>query len=393
MYEPVMPPGTEDGYGLAANSIPAYGKLGYSSSTTPLTAKGLRHGGALTIQVIKAATPQNALELSVPNHPEYGWRVKSALFSTYVLAEYNTYWHHPNGKCMGTSGWTKLAPEDPISDANPQTPDTGSSDPKIGTFTASTGGATTITTPPPTVGTTTATVTNAAAGTTTTTVKTVVKNADGSYSTTTNITIAPIAKTTGTTTSSVTNPDGTITTTSTTVVKNADGSYTTTTAILSGPTGTLPALGTTTNSVTNPNGSVTTTTTTTLKDPVTGVYTTEKTVATSAYAAPLSTVDAAALAEAKTILAAGPKGISSTVVNQDGSKTTTTKTAVKNADGSYTITTSTSTDGGPIKKGPCTNVSVGGVILQNKECPGGGPGEYTPATATKRINWRELMTS
>jgi Neisseria PilC beta-propeller domain len=100
MYQPVNPPNgvTADGNGT----------LGYSASTTAITATGVRHNGALVIQIIKAATPNSAIEMSVPNRPEYGWRVKSAEVKNWVLAEYTTFWHEKvNGKCYGQAGWTK----------------------------------------------------------------------------------------------------------------------------------------------------------------------------------------------------------------------------------------------------------------------------------------------
>ncbi|MDD2685621.1 MAG: PilC/PilY family type IV pilus protein [Gallionella sp.] len=105
MYRPVEAPANDAGLGYPADGP---GVAGWSGSTTPSTAQGVRHGGALTIQIIRDTTPNSALELN--DHllrPEYGWRVKSAYFQQYVLAEYNTYWHHPNAKCFDTSGWSK----------------------------------------------------------------------------------------------------------------------------------------------------------------------------------------------------------------------------------------------------------------------------------------------
>jgi hypothetical protein len=128
MYQPVLAP---------ANSASGYpadgpGTLGYTNSTTPATATGVRHNGALTVQIIRNTTPNSALELNDHlGRPEYGWRVKSSLFSTYVLAEYNTYWHHPNGKCFGSTGWTKIPGAD-NGGSNPSTPAAGSTDPKLG---------------------------------------------------------------------------------------------------------------------------------------------------------------------------------------------------------------------------------------------------------------------
>ncbi len=130
MYQPVNP---------RTNGEDGPGSKGWSSSTTPATATGARHGGALTFQVIKADTPDSALELNVANRPEFGWRVKSANFSTYVLAEYGTYWHHPNNKCYYSSGWTKTPPADDGS-STPDVKAPGSTDPKIGDLSAGSSG-------------------------------------------------------------------------------------------------------------------------------------------------------------------------------------------------------------------------------------------------------------
>lgn len=129
MYQPVIPP---------VNGVDGPGTIGYSGSTTPLTATGARHNGALVIQIIKDTTPYTSIEENVAGRPEYGWRVKSADYNTYVLAEYTTFWHHPNGLCYGVAGWTK-APAADTSGCTPITgqtyctaPASGSTDPKIG---------------------------------------------------------------------------------------------------------------------------------------------------------------------------------------------------------------------------------------------------------------------
>lgn len=133
MYQPVRAP---------ANGASGYpdngpGTLGYSGSTTPATATGVRHGGALTVQIIRDTTPNSALELNDHlGRPEYGWRVKSADFAAYVLAEYNTYWHHPNGKCFHSAGWTKTPGAD-TGGSTSATKAAGSTDPKIGDLSGS----------------------------------------------------------------------------------------------------------------------------------------------------------------------------------------------------------------------------------------------------------------
>ncbi len=135
MYQPVVPP---------ANGAVGPGVAGWSNSTTPTTATGARHNGALVIQLIKDTTPNSALEQNVAGRPEYGWRVKSALFSQYVLMEYATYWHHPNGKCYSDSGWTKTpAADNGTSNLTAQAP--GSTDPHIGNLSAGSTGNGTVT--------------------------------------------------------------------------------------------------------------------------------------------------------------------------------------------------------------------------------------------------------
>lgn len=143
MYKPVRAPANDPtlGYPLDGN-----GSSGWSGSTTPATATGVRHGGALTIQIIRSNTPNSAIELNDHlGRSEYGWRVKSAFYSTYVLAEYNTYWHHPNGLCFYSSGWTKTPGVDNGS-SSPNTPAAGSTDPKLGNLSGAGGTVTAVST-------------------------------------------------------------------------------------------------------------------------------------------------------------------------------------------------------------------------------------------------------
>ena len=117
LFNPVIPP---------ANGTDGPGVNG--------TTTGVRHNGALTIQLIRADTPASAIELNVAGRPEYGWRVKNANFEAYVVAEYTVFWHHPNGKCYGAAGWVKAPPQQASSRQGGQTPAPGSDDPKIGSF-------------------------------------------------------------------------------------------------------------------------------------------------------------------------------------------------------------------------------------------------------------------
>lgn len=169
MYQPVNPP---------ANGVDGPGTAGWSSSTSPTTATGARHNGALVFQIIRDTTPNSALELNVAGRPEYGWRVKSGLYSNYVLAEYATYWHHPNGKCYGTAGWTKTPAADNGS-SSLSTKEIGSTDPHLGDLSAGgTGGSGTITSVTTTiVGNVTTTVVTYSDGTRATITRTA--NSDG----------------------------------------------------------------------------------------------------------------------------------------------------------------------------------------------------------------------
>lgn len=130
MYQPVIPP---------VNGVDGPGASGWSGSTTPATATGARHNGALVLQIIRDTTPNSAIEQNVSGRPEYGWRVKSAQFKDYVLAEYALYWHHPNGKCYNSTGWTKTPGVDNGS-STPSAKAAGSTDPKLGDLSAGGGG-------------------------------------------------------------------------------------------------------------------------------------------------------------------------------------------------------------------------------------------------------------
>lgn len=157
--------------------------------------QGVRHNGALTIQVIKAATPNDAVEMSIPNHPEYGWRLKSASVGSYLLAEYTIFWHHPDKACYGQPTWVK----NPAADTSASSTSSASnlllaaeaSDPKVGALGSGGVGVQ--------EGSWTSTVTNPDGSTTTTTV-TVVANSDGTVTTTTTVTV-----TNGTTSTTTTN--------------------------------------------------------------------------------------------------------------------------------------------------------------------------------------------
>ncbi|MDP2751940.1 MAG: PilC/PilY family type IV pilus protein [Rhodocyclaceae bacterium] len=193
MYRPVIPP---------VNGVDGPGINGWSASTTPATATGVRFNGALVIQVIRANTPNSAIEQSAPGRPEYGWRVKSSNYVTYVLAEYAIYWHHPNNLCYGVTGWTKSPGADNGSSSS-YTPATGSTDPKIGSLGSG--------------GTVTSSTTTVVGNVTTITIH---------YSDSTKIIIQKTANSTGSLTVVTTqySAAGTVTGTTTEIIANAAGS-------------------------------------------------------------------------------------------------------------------------------------------------------------------------
>jgi len=208
LYQPVIPP---------ADGTDGPGSTGVTT--------GARHGGALTVQIIKDTTPASAIEENVTGRPQYGYRVKHVNFYDYVLAEYIFYWHHPRNMCYDTastawkksnnkgdawntvalmtgSGWTKAPPEDnAVSTAN-STPASGSTDPKVGVL-GSGVGCTPVTTVVGAVTTTTTTCTDGS--------KTVVQQTANSNGTVTMVTT--IYDTSGAVLSAVTS-----------VVANASGS-------------------------------------------------------------------------------------------------------------------------------------------------------------------------
>lgn len=197
MFRPIIPP---------ANGVEGPGTAGWSASTTPATATGARHNGALTVQLISASTPNSAIEQNVAGFPEYGWRVKSAHYATYVLMEYVFFWHTPHpvthisntGPCYGDAGWTKQPALDPTSSAL-SAKAAGSTDPHIGDLSAGSGGTATSTTTT-TVGNVTTTLIAYNNGTTASIVRTT--NADGTVTIVTtdaasNITTDIVAAVTG----------------------------------------------------------------------------------------------------------------------------------------------------------------------------------------------------
>jgi hypothetical protein len=142
--------------------------------------------GALTFQLVYDTITDSDIQLNVTGKPELGYRLKDASMKSKLIAEYTTFWHHPNDLCMHNTGWTMSPPEDNASDVTAATPASGSTDPKDGVFGVS--GANTGAT----AGTVTTNVTNAD-GSVTTTIAVTVNNADGTTTTTTTSTSTGIA--------------------------------------------------------------------------------------------------------------------------------------------------------------------------------------------------------
>ena len=120
MYQPVNPP---------AAGVEGPGTAGWNATTTPATATGVRHNGALVIQLIRANTPDSAIEMSVANRPEFGWRLKSANYAQYFLTEYTTFWH-ASTPCYSQAGWKRVPAPDNATSAG--SAPAGTTDPKIG---------------------------------------------------------------------------------------------------------------------------------------------------------------------------------------------------------------------------------------------------------------------
>jgi type IV pilus assembly protein PilY1 len=146
--------------------------------------KGERRDGALTVQIVDVSTEDTDILLNVVGFPELGYRLSNTSMPSKLIAEYTIFWHHPNGKCMASSGWTKTPPQDSSSTAKPGTPALGSSDPYAGKFGVG------DPSPVPVAGTVTTSVTNPDGSVTTTVVVTTVTPLGGSTVTTT-VTITP----------------------------------------------------------------------------------------------------------------------------------------------------------------------------------------------------------
>lgn len=201
MYRPIKAPAND---ALLGYPLDVPGTAGWSGSTTPATATGLRHGGALTVQIIRDTTVNSDLELNDHlGRPEYGWRVKSSKYAAQVLVEYNLYWHHPTNGCFDATGWTRTPPAD-NSTSSTKPGAAGATDPKIGSLSGSPSNVASVTSSGNTI---TVTYVDGSVD-----IVQKIVNADGTVTTVTIHSPSGVP----TSYSSVVNADGTITTTVTT---------------------------------------------------------------------------------------------------------------------------------------------------------------------------------
>ena len=110
------------------------GTSGQTDSSSSTSAYGnVRSDGALTFQLIDPLTPASALEMNYISNGvgdvRYGWRVKQSEFALWVFGEYTTFWHHPNGKCLGQTGWVQNPPQVAATPPGNATPAPGAADP------------------------------------------------------------------------------------------------------------------------------------------------------------------------------------------------------------------------------------------------------------------------
>ena len=98
---------------VRAGLVPSQTGCIHSNKYSGSSGTGPWMNGALTIQIVKTATPDSAVVYSVAGDPSMGYRLKKdAASQAYQLAQYTMFWHHPNGKCVGDAGWVKNPPED-----------------------------------------------------------------------------------------------------------------------------------------------------------------------------------------------------------------------------------------------------------------------------------------
>lgn len=101
-FQPVTPPPRK----LAGQAHSGNG------NGTKATSSGVRHNGALTIQIVDDKVKDTDIQMVIPGSPEYGWQVKPSLMSQLVIAEYTFFWHNNDIGCYGESRWHKNPPTD-----------------------------------------------------------------------------------------------------------------------------------------------------------------------------------------------------------------------------------------------------------------------------------------
>lgn len=76
-----------------------------------------------------SALEPNAIDPTQKQDTRYGWRVKAAERSNWVLAEYTMFWHHSNNGCFGSTGWIPNPALDTSNKSKPGSTPQGSGDP------------------------------------------------------------------------------------------------------------------------------------------------------------------------------------------------------------------------------------------------------------------------
>ncbi len=77
----------------------------------------LHRNGSLSIQLIKASTPDEAIEMaSAKGDPLFGYRVKVDKRHDFLLVEWTVFWHNKETSCYGTATWHKDPPPEPPGD-------------------------------------------------------------------------------------------------------------------------------------------------------------------------------------------------------------------------------------------------------------------------------------
>ncbi|PIL45841.1 hypothetical protein CR105_07220 [Massilia eurypsychrophila] len=148
--------------------------------------------GALTIQIVDPNVTDSDIQLNVADRPELGYRIKASRMATRLIAEYTLFWHQPNNKCMGDTGYTITPPQDNEPSDAVAGVKAENGDP-AGVF-GGEGSGGNGTNPVLTPGTVTTTVNNADGTRTTTTVVTTA-NTSGGYTITTTVTTEPAVST------------------------------------------------------------------------------------------------------------------------------------------------------------------------------------------------------